>query len=166
MSFKDAFRFDYDFVHQQIQEIIDKFDENLAFVRPSPDMNHAAWLLGHITWCEDFLIADVPYGKTYRKKEWDVLFMFGSKILDRIKYAPYSEIRKHYHNVHEQVLRHFKILSEESLGVLVPYNDGHYSRMSFLLHFIEEGSTHVGQLQYLYKFLLLKTDQRNAVDHK
>ena len=158
MSFKDAFRFDYGFIHQRIQEIVDKFDEDLAFIRPSPDMNHAAWLLGHITWCEDFLIADVPYGKTYRNKEWDAMFEFGSKKLDRDKYPAYAEIRVQYENVHDQVLRHFEDLPEESLSELIFYNDGHYSRMSFLVHFIEEGSTHVGQLQYLYKILQLQKE--------
>lgn len=158
MSFKDAFKFDYELIHEWIQKVIDKFDEDLAFVRPSPDMNHAAWLLGHITWCEDFLIADVPYGKTYRNKEWDAMFEFGSKILDRDRYPVYAEIRVHYEYVHDQVKRHFEDLPEESLSELVFYKDGNYSRMSFLVHFIEEGSAHVGQLQYLYKILKVQKE--------
>jgi len=158
MSFKDAFRFDYEYIHQRIQDIVGKFDEDSAFVRPSPDMNHAAWLLGHITWCEDSLIAEVPYGRTYRNKEWDGLFDFHSKKLDRDKYPPYAKIRDHYQNVHAQVLRHFEGLSEKSFSELTFYDDDHYSRMSFLVHFIEEGSTHVGQLQYLYKILKSKRE--------
>lgn len=158
MAFKDAFRFDYKLIHQWIKEIVDKFDEDLAFVRPTPDMNHAAWLLGHITWCEDFLMAGVPYGKTYRNKEWDAMFKFGSKILDRNRYPTYAEIRAHYENVHDQVSRHFEDVSEESLSELIFYNDDHYSRMSFFVHFIEEGSTHLGQLQYLLKILRSKRE--------
>ena len=156
MSFKDAFRFDYDYIHERIQAIVDDFDEDSAFVRPSPDMNHAAWLLGHITWSEDFLVAEVPYGKTFRNKEWDALFDFSSEKLDRDKYPTYSAIRNHYENVHNQILLHFEGLSEESFSELISYKDGHYARMGFLVHFIEEGSTHVGQLQYLHKILQAK----------
>jgi len=156
MSFKDSFRFDYDYIHQRIQQLIDKFDEDSAFVRPSPDMNHAAWLLGHITWCEDSLVAEVPYGKTYRKKEWDSLFDFHSEKLDRDRYPGYREIVEHYWNVHNKVLEHFGALTEETFSTLTIYEGNHHSRMTFLVHFIEEGSTHVGQLQYLCKILQLK----------
>ena len=153
MLFKDAFKFDYDYIHQRIQNLIDKFDEDSAFIRPSPDMNHAAWLLGHITWCEDSLVAEVPYGKSFRNKKWDELFDFHSEKLDRDKYPKYSDICGHYRDVHALVLEHFDGLTEDGFSELTVYNGGHYSRMSFLVHFIEEGSTHVGQLQYLQKIL-------------
>ncbi len=158
MGFKSAFKNEYEYIHQRIQKVAPRFDEDLAFVCPAPDMNHAAWLLGHITWCEDFLIADVPYGKSYRNKEWDRMFEFFSKKLDHHMYPSYTEICVHYESVHVQVSRHLEDLTEESLSILVPYNDAHYNRMSFLLHFIEEGSTHVGQLQYLFKILRSQTE--------
>jgi hypothetical protein len=156
MLFKDAFKFDYDYIHERIQDLMGKFDEDSAFARPSPDMNHAAWLLGHITWCEDTLVAEVPYGKSYRNKEWDNLFDFDSKKLDRDKYPKYREICDNYNKVHSKVTEHFEGLTEKSFSELTVYNGGHYSRLSFLVHFIEEGSTHVGQLQYLAKFLRLR----------
>ncbi len=159
MSFKDAFRFDYDYIHQRIGEIAGRFDEDSAFSRPSPDMNHAAWLLGHITWCEDSLVAEVPYGRTFRNKDWDQLFDFHSKKLNRESYPAYAEIRSHYDRVHVEILKLLEGVSDDGLQELVPYGDAKHSRMAFFVHFIEEGSTHVGQLQYLHKILKGRANQ-------
>jgi len=47
-------------------------------------MNHAAWLVGHITSVQDYLIAEVPFGKILGNKDWDGAFDFSSQKLNRL----------------------------------------------------------------------------------
>lgn len=153
-TFLDAFIVEYNEIHGRLQREIEKFDEKTALIIPAGNMNHALWLIGHIAWCEDYLITDVPYNKSFRNKKWDVLFGDGSKIQAAENYPSFQEVRDHYYRVHKNIAEF--ILSINPSELPEPNSIAHNyfkSRLSSVLHFIEELSVHLGQLQYLQKII-------------
>ena len=166
-TFIDAFIIEYEEIQGRFQKEIQKFDEKTAFITASDCMNHAVWLIGHITWCEDYLITEIPYNKSFRKKEWDILFGDGSKKKIAENYPSFEKVREHYYNVHKNI--HEFIPSINSNDLSEPNSIPHHyfkSRLSSILHFIEEISVHLGQLQYLRKILNAGLHSELYIEHE
>ncbi|PCJ58423.1 MAG: hypothetical protein COA79_12950 [Planctomycetota bacterium] len=153
MTFTDCILFDFNDIQQRLLPVIETFNEENAFIRPSKNMNHAAWLLGHILWVEDYLAAEVPDGKVNRRIEWDVHFGDGSPCEEKNKLPLFSDIVDHYHEVHGAVLTHIKSFEGKDLNVAPKKDQFFKSKTMSLIHLIEEISYHFGQMQYLSKIL-------------
>jgi hypothetical protein len=77
-------------------------DEKMA-VQPAPGMNHAAWVLGHLTFVGDAAIRvfDLPYEM---KKEWGELFNMTSKpVSDRSVYPSKDELWTAYERAYRRL---------------------------------------------------------------
>ncbi len=153
-AFIDAFIIEYEEINGRLQKEIEKFDEQTAFISVSPEMNHAIWLIGHITWCEDYLIAEVPYNTSFRNKEWDNLFGDGAKKTTKENYPSFEEVRNHYYDVHKRITEFITTINANELsGPNLPPHHYFKTKLSSILHFIEELAVHLGQLQYLQKVI-------------
>ena len=146
------FRAEVDIVGRQWRDILAAFDEDAAKLRPVPDMNHALWLTGHMTWAEDYLILEVPKGLSHRRKEWDRLFDHSSEKLPPDQYPAWLEVRDEYTRVHGEVGKALALLTVGELA-----KTSHLERRWFstaahsIAHQVTHGHYHLGQLVYLDK---------------
>jgi hypothetical protein len=154
MEILTYFKAEIDTVGRQWKEVIATLDEATARRRPRNNVNHALWLTGHMIWAEDYLLAEVPSGKTFRSKEWDYFFDHSSEKLPDGEYPPWPEVRAEYLVVHEKVMKQ-----------LARMNAGDLHRPSFLerqwfptcahalSYQVTHGHYHLGQLVYLTRQL-------------
>ena len=154
MDLLTYFKAEIDTVGRQWKETAATLDESAARRRPRNNVNHALWLTGHMIWAEDYLLAEVPSGKTFRSKEWDFCFDHSSEKLPDEDYPPWGEVRAEFTIVHEKVMKH-----------LARFNPADLNRPSFLerqwfptsahsiSHQVTHGHDHLGQLIYLTRQL-------------
>lgn len=89
-------------------------DDKMA-VQPVPGMNHAAWVLGHLTFVGDATsrVFDLPYEM---KKEWGELFNLSSKpVSDRSRYPSKDELWIAYERAYHRLSDAVKAASRETL---------------------------------------------------
>ena len=142
---------DRDTVWPQWKETIAPFDDTAAHRRPRNNVNHALWLTGHMIWAEDYLLVEVPSGKTFRSKEWDFCFDHSSEKLPDDEYPPWGEVRAEFTVVHEKVMKQLARLNPADL------HRPSVSRTPMVLrppltaspHQVTHGHYHLGQLIYL-----------------
>ena len=89
-------------------------DERMA-EQPAPGMNHAAWVLGHLTFVGDSMIRvfDQPFSMP---KEWVELFNLSSKpTSDRAKYPSKAALLEAYDRSYARLTEAVKNATSESL---------------------------------------------------
>jgi hypothetical protein len=83
--------------------VADLSDEQMS-VQPAPGMNHAAWVIGHLTFVADSMIRvwDQPFAIP---KEWGELFNLSSQpIADRSRYPSKAELLPAYEKAYERLM--------------------------------------------------------------
>jgi hypothetical protein len=93
--------------------VADISDEQMA-VQPAPGMNHAAWVLGHLTWVADSMIRvfDQPYALP---KQWGELFNPASKpTSDRQCYPSKAELLGAYEQAYGRLIETVRAAPLES----------------------------------------------------
>jgi uncharacterized damage-inducible protein DinB len=89
-------------------------DERMC-AQPFPGMNHAAWVLGHLTYVFDSMIG-VFDQKPSMSPQWKELFNLASKPLpDRAKYPSKAELFEAYEKAYQRIVDAVKAASSESL---------------------------------------------------
>jgi len=85
-------------------------------VQPAPGMNHAAWVLGHLTFVFDSMIRvwDLPHGMP---KEWIELFNLASKpVADASRYPSKETLLEAYEKSYRRVVDAVRAASPEALA--------------------------------------------------
>ncbi|MHC5080805.1 MAG: DinB family protein [Planctomycetota bacterium] len=159
-GFLPSFREIYTFFNGWLGELSSRFDDETALWKPQEDVNHALWLLGHITWIIDALLVEVPTGKTHRITEWDVLFKIGSERFPAERYPSFGEVREHYQRVQAAAGKHLETLGEEDLTCPCHVvSDWFKTPVDAMLSFLRDANYHLGQMSILFKLLGKKGDQ-------
>ncbi len=99
--------------------VADLPDERMA-EQPAPGMNHAAWVLGHLTFVADSMIRlfDQPHGMP---KEWVELFNLASKpTSDRQRYPSKAALLEAYEKAYARLAEAVKTASPEALERELP----------------------------------------------
>jgi uncharacterized damage-inducible protein DinB len=97
------------------QLVADIPDERMA-EQPVPGMNHAAWVLGHLTFVADSMVRvfDQPFSMP---KEWVELFNLSSKPEgDRSKYPSKAALLEAYDKAYARLAEAVKAATEEALA--------------------------------------------------
>lgn len=154
MDLLTYFKAEIETVGRQWKETIATLDQPTSLRRPRSNVNHALWLTGHMIWAEDYLLAEIPTGRTFRSKENDFYFDHSSEKMPNDQYPPWAEVRAEYVVVHEKVMKN-----------LAKFNQIDMRRPSFLerqwfptaahsiSHQVTHGHYHLGQLMYLTRQL-------------
>jgi uncharacterized damage-inducible protein DinB len=90
-------------------------DENMS-EQPKPGMNHAAWVIGHLTFVADSMarVFDLPFTMP---KEWVELFNLASKpIAERAKYPSKAALMEAYEKAYARLIEAVRGASDESLA--------------------------------------------------
>src|SRR5262245_60307850 len=94
-------------------------DEKMA-AQPAPGMNHAAWVLGHLTYVLDSMIG-VFGEKPTMSAEWKELFNVPSKPLpDRSKYPSKAELLAAYEQSYRRLVERIKAAPSEEFDKEFP----------------------------------------------
>jgi hypothetical protein len=146
------FRAEIDTVGRQWLETAAGFDAALALKRPNANFNHALWLTAHMTWAEDYLVIEIPTGRSLRRKNWDPLFDHSSEKLPDSAYPPWGEVRAEYGRVHAEVMRHLYQQSPAELARPSALERQWLPTAAHsIAHQVTHGHYHLGQLVYLQK---------------
>ncbi len=150
MDLLTYFKAEIETVGRQWKETIATLDDTAAHRRPRNNVNHALWLTGHMIWAEDYLLVEVPTGKTFRSKEWDFCFDHSSEKLPDDEYPPWAEVRAEFTVIHEKAMKQLARLSNTDL-----HRPSFLERQWFptvthsIAHQVTHGHYHLGQLVYL-----------------
>ena len=90
-------------------------DENMS-EQPKPGMNHAAWVIGHLTFVADSMarVFDLPFTMP---KEWVELFNLSSKpTAERAKYPSKAALMEAYEKAYARLIEAVRGASHESLA--------------------------------------------------
>ncbi|HLX63806.1 MAG TPA: DinB family protein [Planctomycetota bacterium] len=154
MDLLTYFKAEIETVGRQWKETIATLDEVAARRRPRNNVNHALWLTGHMIWAEDYLLIEIPSGKTFRSKEWDVCFDHSSEKLSDDEYPPWGEVRAEFTIVHEKAMKHLARLNPIDLHrPSVLERQWFPSAAHSIAHQVTHGHYHLGQLMYLTRLL-------------
>jgi hypothetical protein len=149
------FRMEIENTGRTWRDIAAVFAQPQALIRPSPSMNHALWLTGHMTWAEDFLLLEVPTKKTCRRKEWDLFFDHSSEKMPGDRYPPWKDVRAEYTRVHAEIMRHLAKLNRSDLDRPAAVERQWFPNAAHsIAHQATHGHYHLGQLVYLQKLLV------------
>jgi hypothetical protein len=109
-------RVNLDYAHKLVADIP---EENMC-LQKVPGMNHAAWVLGHITYVFDSMVS--VYGeKPSMSDDWKKLFNLASKPdADRSKYPSKQALLDAYHAAYERFVEVVKRASPELLAQEFP----------------------------------------------
>ncbi len=155
MDLLTYFKAEIETVGRQWKDTIAPLDTIAARRRPRTNVNHALWLTGHMIWAEDYLLVEVPTGKTFRSKEWDYFFDHSSEKLPDDEYPPWGEVRAEFTVVHEKAMKELARLSHTDL-----HRPSFLERQWFptiahsIAHQVTHGHYHLGQLVYLTRQLV------------
>jgi len=123
----------------------------VQFERVGPRLNHANWLVGHHFWEKDVLLVEWPTGETLRPAGFADLYGFGSVPLEAGKCPDIEEIRAGIAASHAPMLAG---LTPDNLLDPCPGAPEFFpTRLDMALHFIQDASYHLGQLDYVRKLL-------------
>ena len=151
-GFLDAYRGIFAMFVSWVGELASHFDDETALVRPHEKLNHALWLVGHITWLTDALIMEMAAGQPLRNREWDAWFKIGAPRAKDGDYPPYPEVREHFDRVRKGIEEHLEALTPGDLDTpLAEGSDWLTSPFHALLHALRDGNYHLGQLSSLAK---------------
>ena len=154
MDLLTYFKAEIETVGRQWKDTIAPLDDSSARRRPRNNVNHALWLTGHMIWAEDYLLVEVPTGKTFRSKEWDYCFDHSSEKLPDDEYPPWGEVRAEFTVVHEKAMKQLARLNHSDL-----HRPSFLERQWFptvlhsIAHQVTHGHYHLGQLVYLTRQL-------------
>lgn len=141
-------------VGRQWTDIISTLDAATACRHPIADMNHILWLTGHMAWAEDYLVVEIPTGKSHRRKAWDPIFDHSSEKLSDEAYPAWNEVRAEYIRVHAEVSRHLAFQNHSDLLRASLLERQWFSTASHsIAHQVTHGHYHLGQLVYIQKML-------------
>ena len=102
------------------KRLVADIPEEKMTVQPAPGMNHAAWVLGHLTYVFDSMIAVWGQQPTM-SKEWKELFNVPSKPQpDRAKYPSKAELWDAYQKAYGRIVDVVKAASPEDLDQEFP----------------------------------------------
>ncbi len=144
-------------VIRRLQFLHDAFMEASAglqavqFVQVGPLCNHANWIVGHHLWEKDVLLVEWPIGKTFRPREFDALYGFGSKPEAPGAYPDCDALRRHIADAHEAALAGLTADTLTQPPAAAP--PVFPTRLDCALHFIHDASYHLGQLNYVRKLV-------------
>jgi len=97
------------------KRLVDDIPEDKMADQPAPGMNHAAWVLGHLTYVFDSMIA-VWGQKPTMSPEWKELFNVPSKPQpERDKYPPKAELWDAYQKAYQRIVDVVKTATDEDL---------------------------------------------------
>ncbi len=95
------------------KRLVDDIPEDQMAAQPAPGMNHAAWVLGHLTYVFDSMIA-VWGQQPSMSKEWKELFNVPSKPQpDRAKYPSKAQLWDAYQKAYGRIVEVVKDASDE-----------------------------------------------------
>lgn len=152
MDLLSYYRAEIETVGRQWREILAAFDEDSAKRRPVPNMNHALWLTGHMTWAEDYFILEVPKSLSHRRKDWDRFFDHSSEKLPPEQYPSFRDVRAEYTRVHGEVMKALAAMTAAELGKTSVLERRWFSTAAHsIAHQVTHGHYHLGQLVYLDK---------------
>ena len=101
-----------DYGHKLVADI----PEERMCEQPAPGMNHAAWVLGHLTYVADSMIG-VFDQKPAMSHEWKTLFNLASKpFADRAAYPSKAELLAAYEKAYARLSAVVAEASEETLA--------------------------------------------------
>ena len=98
------------------RRLVDDIPEEQMAAQPAPGMNHAAWVLGHLAYVFDSMIA-VWDQKPTMSKEWKELFNVPSKPQpDRGKYPSKAELWEAYEKAYQRIVEVVKEADDEDFN--------------------------------------------------
>ena len=102
------------------KKLVADIPEEKMCVQPVAGMNHAAWVLGHITYVLDSMVS-VFDEKPAMSAEWKALFNLASKPeADRAKYPSKAALLEAYQAALERIVGLIKAASPEQLAAEFP----------------------------------------------
>jgi hypothetical protein len=123
--------------------------------------NSYYWIIGHLTWAENYLLHKSVLGKGLDTPQWLEQFSIGQAVNDETTEWPsFQEVLNQFKEVNLQTQALAPLLSLEDLNKLnfLGINfSGDDSRKSIFMHAIRHEGTHCGHLGWICKFNGIKT---------
>jgi hypothetical protein len=153
-GFLTSFRTIYGFFNSWLSDMASHFDDRTALLKPKENVNHALWILGHVTWIIDGLVAEIPTGKSFREKAWDPLFKLGAERVPDEQYPSYGEVRAKYEEVRSKVGELIEgLTAEEVLRPCPAGGEWFPTPIDAMLHFLRDADYHLGQLDMIDRLI-------------
>jgi len=148
-GFLEVFTGIFEFFDEQSAENCGCIGEESSLDRLGPELNHPVWLVGHMTWLTDSLLAEIPFGKSFRNREWDRFFAAGSKKVEDKEYPRFAEVTERFASVKKSVAALLDDLKSADFDkACTALTDWFPTPLDSMLHFVKDANYHLGQLNY------------------
>ena len=140
---KESFRMSAEWLVRMVDDLSDEE----WFRRPAENMNHMAWIVGHIVWARSAMVNKL--GGQY-SEPWLGKFARGMKVKDPSEYPSPAELKQGLRDVSMALAAAFENVTPETLQASVeriPSADGMVSGVANFLALHD--TYHVGQASYL-----------------
>jgi hypothetical protein len=138
---------------KQFDRLLAGFPEDKATYQPTPAVNHATWIVGHVAHTEDWVGGALDGGPSALPADYEALFAYGSKMKSPGEYPPLAEVTKHLRAARDRLLAGLRAATEEKLAEHVPELDSDLMDVVLLGAFHE--GWHCGQLSIIRRSLNL-----------
>lgn len=152
--FLELFKGIFGFFRDMSTPLVEAFDDASALARPEETLNHALWLVGHMSWVADSLLAEIPHGTCFRNTAWDPLFAIGRPKAPDAAYPPFGAVGGRFKEVLAALEALIETLSPDDLvKPCAGKSDWFPTPMDGMIHFVRDANYHLGQLSYLRKLV-------------
>lgn len=144
---KESFRTSGDYIVRMVEDLSDEE----WFKRPAENLNHMAWIVGHIIWARGAMVTHLGAEFT---EPWLSKFARGEKLQLQSEYPSPADLKKGLRDVSTALSTAFDNVTPETLQKPVeriPTADGKISGMANFLALHD--TYHVGQASYLRSWL-------------
>ena len=136
-----------------VSRAVEQLTEEELWRRPAPQVNSVGWILGHLTWARNALLAAL--GGEPEALSWADAFRRGAQDADRSAYPATEELRTRLKAINAKLKARMEAVTDAELSAPSPYPNPHPDKsLRGTLGFLSfhEGY-HVGQIAYALKLL-------------
>jgi hypothetical protein len=138
---------------KQLSDLLAGIPEDKATFQPTPAVNHAAWICGHVAHSEDWVAGMLDGRPSALPAAYEGLFAYGSKLKSPEAYPPLEEAKTHLHAARKRLLAGLRSASDAKLAEPVPEMQTDVMGVVLMAAFHE--GWHCGQLSVIRRALKL-----------
>lgn len=138
---------------KQFNNLLAGFPADKATYQPTPTINHALWIVGHLAHTEDWIAGKLDGRPSALPAGYDELFAYGSTLKKADAYPPFDEAKAQRRAARERLLAGLRAASDEKLAETVPELETDLLGAAFMAAWHE--GWHSGQFSILRRGLNL-----------